>query len=111
MSEIERRLEARLATQDWAIGRAWNITWQADSLNNAVRPDLMWVEERCVVEIDGPEHLLPAKFAADRRRDRLLQLAGFAVLRFTNEEVADDVDLVASHIEQFLRDRRAPQKN
>ena len=111
MSEIERRLEARLSTQDWASGRAWNITWRADSLNNAIRPDLMWVEERCVVEIDGPEHLLPTKFAADRRRDRLLQLAGFAVLRFTNEEVTDDVDQVASHIERFLRDRRATQKN
>ncbi len=107
MSEIERRLEARLVTQDWANGRAWNITWQADSLSNAIRPDLMWAEEQCVVEIDGPEHLLPAKFAADRRRDRLLQLEGFAVLRFTNEEVANDVDQVATHIERFLRHRRS----
>ena len=106
MSQIERRLEARLAMQDWATGRAWNMTWQADSLSNAIRPDLMWKEERCVVEIDGPEHLLPAKFAADRRRDRLLQLAGYAVLRFTNEEVANDVEQVASQIEQFLRDRK-----
>jgi hypothetical protein len=110
-SQMELLLEACLAKCEWAVGRKWNMAWKFDLLHHAIRPDLMWAEEKCVVEIDGPEHLAPRKFASDRRRDRLLQLAGFAVLRFTNEEVSHDVDQVASHIERFLKDRRSSEKN
>jgi very-short-patch-repair endonuclease len=111
MSQMELLLEASLAKREWAAGRVWNVTWQFDLLHNTIRPDLMWAKEKCVVEIDGPEHLAPAKFASDRRRDRQLQLAGFAVLRFTNEEIADDIDQVASHIERFLKYRRSAENN
>jgi very-short-patch-repair endonuclease len=106
-SAVEQRLEAHLAGQDWAAGRSWNQGWQADARHNRVVVDLMWHAEQLVVELDGADHLVNEKFAADRQRDRLLQLAGFAVLRFTNEEVLTDPALVASQIERFLRQKRA----
>jgi very-short-patch-repair endonuclease len=105
-SAAEQRLEAHLAANDWASGRAWNQGWQADARHNRIVTDLVWDLEQLVVEIDGPDHLAAEKFAADRHRDRLLQLAGFAVLRFTNEEVLNDPALVASQIERFLRQKR-----
>jgi very-short-patch-repair endonuclease len=105
-STAEQRLEAHLAAHDWASGRAWNQGWQADVRHNRIVADLVWGLEQLVVEIDGPDHLAAEKFAADRQRDRLLQLEGFAVLRFTNEEVLNDPALVASQIERFLRQKR-----
>jgi very-short-patch-repair endonuclease len=110
-STVERRLEARLAGQDWAAGRAWNQSWQADAKHNRVVVDLVWHDEQLVVELDGADHLVTEKFATDRQRDRLLQLAGFAVLRFTNEEVLTDPALVASQIERFLRQKRAAKSS
>ena len=110
-STVEQRLEAHLAGQDWAAGRAWNQGWQADARHNRVVVDLVWHDEQLVVEIDGPDHLSAEKFATDRQRDRLLQLEGFAVIRFTNEEVLTDPALVASQIEQFLRQKRAAKKS
>ena len=44
-----------------------------------------------MVEIDGSDHRGILKYAADRRRDNGLMLDGFAVLRFTNEEIVDDL--------------------
>jgi very-short-patch-repair endonuclease len=105
-SRAEQALEARLAQCDWATGRAWNQAHQTHRLANPIRVDLLWVTERCVVEIDGPEHRGALQYAADRRRDVQLQLHGYAVLRFTNAQILYDIKTVLSHIEQFVRGRR-----
>ena len=86
-SRAEQRLEAHLARSSWATGRAWNRTWSSGVLANPIRVDLVWRREKCVVELDGPDHLDMDKYAADRARDRALQRAGFLVLRYTNDEV------------------------
>ena len=105
-SRAEQRLEAHLARSSWATGRAWNQTWSSGVLANPIRLDLFWRREKCVVELDGPDHLDTDKYAADRTRDRALQRAGFLVLRYTNEEVLDDVARVVDELERFLEDRR-----
>jgi very-short-patch-repair endonuclease len=55
-----------------------------------------------VVEIDGPEHRGPLKFADDRRRDNRLQQLGHRVLRFPNDDVISDVHAVVSEIRNML---------
>lgn len=105
-SGAEQALEAALATCDWAVGRAWNQTYQSHPLTNPIRVDLLWRHERCVVEVDGPEHRTPLMFAADRCRDVQLQLDGYAVLRFTNDQIATDTKTVLHQIERFLLSRR-----
>jgi very-short-patch-repair endonuclease len=106
-SRAEQALEAALVEQPWAAGRSWNQTYQPDPLTGQIRVDLMWQDERCAVEIDGPEHHAAWHYEADRRRDVLLQLAGFAVLRFTNAQIDHDLRLVLSHIEALLTIRRS----
>ena len=66
----------------------------------------MWEDERCVVEIDGSDHRAASKYADDRRRDNILVLDAFAVMRFTNEEVIDDPHRVLGTIEKLLTSRR-----
>jgi len=105
-SRAERAVEQALETLPWAIGRAWNQTYQALPLEPPVRLDLLWRAERCVVELDGPEHLEPLRYEADRRRDWLLQRNGFVIARFTNDQVARDLVAVVSEIEQLVIARR-----
>jgi very-short-patch-repair endonuclease len=105
-SRAEQMLEDALLRCEWASGRAWNQTYQSDSLSNPMRLDLVWTSEKCVVEIDGEEHRNAVRFAADRRRDVDLQLHGFAVLRFTNEQLFSDLWNVVSLIERYVRGRR-----
>ncbi|WP_131746551.1 DUF559 domain-containing protein [Frankia sp. Cppng1_Ct_nod] len=105
-SQAEQILETALAAQPWAMGRAWNQTYRFGPLVNPVRLDLLWSAERCVVEVDGPEHRAIPRYEADRRRDVDLQLDGFAVLRFTNTQIIHDLDAVLLRIERFIRTRR-----
>jgi very-short-patch-repair endonuclease len=105
-SATEAALEAALTQESWAIGRRWNQTYQSHALTAPVRLDLLWPDERCVIELDGPEHCHPARFEADRQRDVQLQLDGFAVLRFTNARVSHDVGTVVRQIGAYLRSRR-----
>jgi very-short-patch-repair endonuclease len=105
-SPAEQALERALSGRSWAGGRRWNEPYQSHALVNPVTIDLVWLDDRCAVEIDGPEHRLAVRFEADRRRDVRLQLDGFAVLRFTNAQIDHDVVAVRSQIEQFLTTRR-----
>jgi very-short-patch-repair endonuclease len=50
-----------------------------------------------VVKIDGPVH--ERRRAADARRDRVLARAGYAVLRFTTEEVMHELASVVERIQ------------
>jgi len=106
-SKAEQALEAALANEPWAAGRVWNRTFHTDPLSVPIRVDLMWPAERCAVEIDGAEHRGPLHYEADRRRDVQLQLAGYAVLRFTNQQVLSDLAAVLAQIERFLTTRRS----
>lgn len=110
-SAAEQALERRLARCAWAVGRTWNQQYSGGSLVPPIRVDLMWPAERCVVEIDGPDHRGSLKYAADRRRDNGLTLDGFAVLRFTNEEIDDDPARVLGVVEALLSKKRTNEGN
>lgn len=97
-SETEQRIEARLRECPWAVGRAWNRPFAAGPLDVPVYPDLMFVQSRLVVEFDGPDHLNRAKYEADRQRDRMLHRCGYTIYRFTNHEVALDIERVVGEI-------------
>jgi uncharacterized protein DUF559 len=103
---VEAALEGALATESWAAGRRWNQPYQSSPLSAPIRLDLLWLPERCIVEIDGPEHCQPRNFEADRQRDLRLQLDGFAVLRFTNTRIIHDVGAVVHQIGAYLHTRR-----
>ncbi|MGX4652773.1 endonuclease domain-containing protein [Micromonospora sp. SCSIO 07396] len=105
-SRVEAVLEAALAAESWAVGRCWNRYHQPHPLSPPVCLDLLWPDERCVVEIDGPEHCRPDRFEADRQRDVQLQLDGYAVLRFTNARINHDVGAVVHQIGTLVRARR-----
>ncbi|GAA1023425.1 hypothetical protein Aple_089220 [Acrocarpospora pleiomorpha] len=106
-SAVEQAMEAALAECAWAHGRTWNQTYQSkDPLFVMIRTDLMWVPEKCVVELDGPEHETFAQMERDQIRDRHLERDGFTVLRFTNQQIMGDLRAVLRHIEEFLRGRR-----
>jgi very-short-patch-repair endonuclease len=102
-SAAERLLEQALLGQAWSRGRSWN---QPYSRRPQYVVDLMWSDERCVVEIDGPDHRGSLKFARDRHRDVHLQLDGYAVLRFTNDRIIGELDQVLAEIKQYLQQQR-----
>ena len=69
--------------------------------------DLLCVDARVAVEIDGSQHLAnPVAYRRDRRKDHLLQEQGYLVLRFLAEDVGKELDLVLDSIQRALSHRR-----
>jgi hypothetical protein len=72
------------------------------------RVDFRWPGTTLVVETDGfAFHAMPTTFAADRRRDQKLALAGFTVVRLTWEQVTVEADATAHTIATLLSQCRA----
>ena len=55
---------------------------------------------KLVIEVDGPIHLLKKEY--DDNRDIAIKEWGFSTLRFTNDEVFDDLDGVINKIDNYL---------
>jgi len=71
--------------------------------------DLLCVDSRVVVEVDGAQHLAdPVVYRRDRRKDQLLQESGYLVLRYLAEDVTKDLDSVLDGILRSLSARRRP---
>ena len=67
------------------------------------RADLAYPERRVLLEYDGFDvHTTPERFAADRRRQNLLVLAGWTVLRFTKADLRQRRSAAAAEIRRTL---------
>jgi very-short-patch-repair endonuclease len=69
-----------------------------------INVDCVWRAQRLVVELDSRRYHLdnPGAFTRDRRRDRLLRLAGWDPIRFTDEELEHHHDEVARTVIDLL---------
>ncbi|AWN52642.1 hypothetical protein DK412_14135 [Methylobacterium sp. 17Sr1-1] len=106
-SEAERRIEAALAKDPELAGLfAGNNVVRVAGHGRQPRVDLVCREHRVVVEIDGPEHQASPKFGQDRHRDYELMVAGYLVLRLTNDQVAEDLQFAVEKIRAVVRLRR-----
>ncbi len=63
--------------------------------------DFCCVEELLVVELDGGQHA--EQIASDEERTAYLAKCGFRVLRFWNDRVLTDIDLVIEEISGNLK--------
>jgi hypothetical protein len=108
LSEIEQRLAA-LVSDDTELATLFCFNWFVDTVRGS-RPkvDLVWVQGRLVVELDGyPDHVTRRAFIGDRHRDYELALSGYTVLRLANDEVVQDFGRAIEKIRDLVRLRRS----
>lgn len=66
-------------------------------------PDFFWPAQRLIAETDGFEtHGTRQAFEDDRRRDQLLDAAGYRTLRFTWRQLRDEPERVAATLRRRL---------
>lgn len=67
--------------------------------------DVVWPEHRLVVQVDGFKwHRGKRAFGTDRKLDRKLVRAHWRVVRFTDDQVAEDPAAVGAELSELLRD-------
>jgi hypothetical protein len=97
-----RRLETLTETKGrFGVNVALPIPFDG---NGSLEVDLLCVDARVAVELDGAQHLAdPVAYRRDRRKDHLLQENGYLVLRFLAEDVGKELDMVLDAILRPLR--------
>ena len=66
--------------------------------------DFACLEKMLVIELDGGYHSLPEQLISDEQRTADLQEMGYRVIRFTNEELFQGIDLVLTKIKNALNE-------
>ena len=87
--------------------------YEANVLVEGELVDALWREQRVIVELDGfAFHKSRAQFEADRARDAKLQVAGYRVLRITQQRLQNEPEAVLAELRALLSAARrviAPQ--
>ncbi|WP_255452758.1 vitamin B12 dependent-methionine synthase activation domain-containing protein [Aquimarina sp. RZ0] len=65
--------------------------------------DFICLKENLIVEVDGAIHQLPENKSSDKERTQWLESEGYKVIRFTNEEVIHELDVVLDKILEELK--------
>ena len=65
--------------------------------------DFLCVEKKLIIEVDGGYHSKPEQQKADSARSQYFYERGYVEMRFTNEEVLSDIDMVLNRIEHILQ--------
>jgi len=99
-----RRLETlREVTGRFVVNHTLPIAFDGRS---GLEVDLFCADARVAVELDGGQHLAdPVAYRRDRRKDQLLQEAGYFVLRFLAEDVGKELEMVLDTILRALSRR------
>jgi very-short-patch-repair endonuclease len=64
--------------------------------------DFMCMELMLIIEVDGITHHWEETIKKDETRQRNLELAGFTVLRFSDEEVLNRIQVVYDYLEDWI---------
>ena len=70
--------------------------------------DFAYCEAQLVVEVDGATHSTDAEITRDATRDAVVRTQGYAILRFTNDEVYHNLDGVLETVRLKLVALRPP---
>ena len=68
-------------------------------------PDFVCLEKQLIVEVDGGYHFIGNQQVSDEERTQYLNQYGFEVIRFTNEEVLDNIGDVLDKIKEVLNNK------
>ena len=64
--------------------------------------DFMCKELMLVIEVDGITHHFEEVIKNDERRQKALETAGFTVIRFTDDEVLNNINAVYNYLEDWI---------
>ncbi|MEL6656737.1 MAG: tRNA uridine-5-carboxymethylaminomethyl(34) synthesis GTPase MnmE [Bacteroidota bacterium] len=70
--------------------------------------DFFCAQKKLIIEVDGEYHQAPEVELSDMQRTQVLEAKGYKVLRFTNEQVLNDINSVINQIEKYLSSGSLP---
>ena len=76
------------------------FTYKKNNKVNYFISDFYCHQYRLIIEVDGPIHETQVEY--DTMRESILKDIGFTVIRFTNDQINNDIEHVLSIIKQII---------
>ena len=67
-------------------------------------------ELKLIIEVDGEIHSLTEKTDSDLKRDKILKINGYHIIRLSNFEIETDLDATISKIRTFIKTDSSPSQ-
>ena len=78
------------------------VTFKRQHIISDYIVDFVCIPKRLVIELDGPYHQLSQQQTNDAQRTEWLEKRDYKVIRFTNEELFNNINAVLKTIEENL---------
>lgn len=88
-------------TSEFAINTR-EIRSQMSELPNSYKADLAMASMKLAIELDGRSHRTAESEKRDRKKELALGLLGWAVIRFSNQDVLSDTEAVVKRIQDIV---------
>jgi very-short-patch-repair endonuclease len=109
--DLRRRLRKEMTPAEltlWSHLRARQLLGRKFRRQYSVGPysiDFYCVEDKLAIELDGDSHFTPAAIENDARRQQFIESFGIRVLRFTNQDVYENIEGVIEMIARAIEER------
>ena len=87
-------------------GKALGVKFMRQYVVGDYIADLICIERKLIIEVDGGYHCLPNQQEEDKIREAVISKMGFKILRFTNEEVLYNTSTTVKRISQIINQQR-----
>ena len=103
-TDVEQLLWGRLRA-----GRFEGIKFRRQHPIGQYITDFVCLKRKLIIELDGSQHALPEEILRDRQRDAWLEIEGYTVVRFWDNEVLTNTNGVLEAIRERLYKTPSPQ--
>ena len=80
----------------------WGLRFKRQHIIGDYIADFVCLSHKLIVELDGGYHQLACQQISDAQRTQWLEAMGYRVIRFTNQELFNDINKVLESIEENL---------
>ncbi len=94
--------EAEALLWNYLRADALGVTFKRQHVVGEYIADFICLSTKLIIELDGRYHSLPEQKISDQERTLWLQSNGYRVIRFTNEELFNDIKKTIETIEDNL---------
>ncbi len=94
MTPAEQRLWERLK------GKQLGVKFRRQHVVESFIPDFVALAIKLIVEVDGKIHL--KQKCKDAERTKILEMNGYKIIRFTNEEVENNINEVFHRVKNMV---------
>ena len=83
-------------------GKALGVKFRRQHVIYDYIADFVCLEKNLIIEVDGGNHFVDAQMEKDKIRTVLIGQMGFSILRFTNEEILNEIEKVIARIKELI---------